>query len=59
VDLNNGELTWWYQPGGPNGRFGEAASVQSVEEYLEQGTRISGVPSEVHEDLRRRLGGRE
>ncbi len=56
VQLRHGELFWWTTPGGPNGRFGEAAAAQSFADFRARGPLDSSVPPEVLAILRARVG---
>lgn len=44
-------LTWWTNPGGPNGRFGEMACTQDFDDFLRQGARVPGAPAQVLANL--------
>lgn len=52
VDAESEKLTWWYQPNGPDGRFGQSAKLQPYEEFIARGAAVSGVPANVMSDLR-------
>ena len=48
------ELTWWYTPGGPNGRFGEMARAQSFDDFRANGPAVP-CPPEIEAQLRAHL----
>ncbi len=50
-----GDLLWWNRPGGPNGRFGEAARSQTFADFRENGPAVSA-PEEVLEKLYKIIG---
>lgn len=51
VHTHESNLLWWSRPGGPNGRFGEAARSQSFEDFRENGPAVYA-PPEIIERLR-------
>ncbi len=51
VHTREGHLLWWSRPGGPNGRFGEAARSQSFTDFRENGSAVS-CPPEIEATLR-------
>lgn len=55
VHTHEGNLLWWYQPGGPNGRFGSAAREQTFDDYRENGPAVSA-PDEIIRQLDAELG---
>lgn len=55
VHTYEGKLLWWSRPGGPNGRFGEAARSQSYEDFRKNGPAVSA-PDEVVAQLRAVFG---
>ncbi|MDX1439057.1 MAG: hypothetical protein R3284_04050 [Rubricoccaceae bacterium] len=44
VHTHEGNLLWWYRPGGPGGRFGEAARTQTLDDFRENGPAVSAPP---------------
>lgn len=54
VHTFEGKLVWWTRPAGPGGYFGEMASEQSFEAFLEEGTSLF-VPETIAQELRRLL----
>lgn len=57
VQVADGELLWWSRPGGPNGRFGEAARTQTLDDYRANGPAVT-CPTSVESTLDRLLGRR-
>lgn len=54
VHTREHKLLGWHTPGGPNGRFGEAARSQSFEVFRENGPAVDA-PPEIIEQLRSTL----
>ncbi len=54
VHNGGGDLRWWYNPGGPNGRFGEVGSDQTLEDFRASGPPFP-MPAEIEEKLRAAL----
>ena len=44
-------ITWWTNPGGPNGRYGEMASTQDFDDFLRNGPAVPGASAQVLADL--------
>ncbi len=55
VHTLEGRLLWWSRPGGPNGRFGEAARSQSFEDFRENGPAVS-CPEDIEATLQKAFG---
>lgn len=55
VHDREGDLLWWSRPGGPNGRFGEAAGSQALADYRANGPMVS-CPAHVEAELDRAVG---
>ena len=51
VHTSEGRLVWWSRPAGPGGHFGEVATEQAFESFLEFGPPVF-VPEAVAQELR-------
>lgn len=49
VHTYEGKLVWWTRPDGPGGYFGEVASEQSFDEFVELGAPVFVPDAVVHE----------
>ncbi|MBP9145792.1 MAG: hypothetical protein KBF21_14455 [Thermoanaerobaculia bacterium] len=58
VHTCEGKLVWWTRPGGAGGYFGEVASEQSFDAFLEAGPAVF-VPDDVARELRALLEASE
>lgn len=49
VHTSEGKLVWWSRPSGPGGYFGEMATEQSFESFVESGAPVFVPEAVVHE----------
>ncbi len=51
VSADDTYVTWWGNPGGDGGRFGEVAVSQTIEDFWERGPKFGAAPTPVVDRL--------